>query len=243
MKIYFYIAIFLFAISNTYAQEPGDALRYSWTIQNGTARNQAIGGASGSLGGEFSTLFINPAGLGFYKTDELVITPAYNMNKNKSTYNGILSNTSANKFNLGASGILFSFNNHPKSNVRNYTIALGVNRSADYNNNIFYKGGNNKSSYSEKYLEELIHNNVTDPNRAATDYPYGSSLALNTYLIDTARGANGSISGYKSLASVGTGLNQENTIASSGGITDIALGGAVNLRDKLFLEERLPFQF
>ena len=234
MKTYFYIAISLFAITNTYAQEPVDALRYSWTTQSGTARNQAIGGASGSLGGEFSTLFVNPAGLGFYKTDEFVLTPGYNLYNNKSTYKGILSNTSHSKFNLSASGLLFSFDNNQTKNVRNFTVAVGVNRSADFNSNIFYKGTNNKSSYSEKYLEELIHNNVTDPNRAAQDYPYGSSLALNTYLIDTISAANGSVAGYRSLATVATGLNQENTIVSSGGITDIALGGAVNVRDKLF---------
>jgi hypothetical protein len=234
MKTYFYIAIFLFAISNSYAQAPEDALRYSWTTQSGTARNQAIGGASGSLGGEFSTLFGNPAGLGFYKTDEVVITPGYNLYKNKSTYKGMLSNTDNSKFNVSASGLLFSFDNNQTQNVRNFTVAIGVNRSADFNTNIYYKGFNNKSSYSEKYLEELIHNNVTDPNRAATDFPYGSSLALNTYLIDTTRAANGSVSGYKSLAPVGTGLNQEHTITSSGGVTDLALGGAVNIKDKLF---------
>lgn len=235
MKTYFYIAIYLFAITNTYAQDPADALRYSWLTQNGTARNQAIGGASGSLGGEFSTLFVNPAGLGFYKTNELVLTPGYNLYKNKSTYKSTLSNTENNKFNFGASGFIFSFNNYPTSKVRNFTVALGVNRSADFNRNIFYKGLNNQSSYSEKYLEELIYNNVQDPNRAAADYPYGSSLAFNTYFIDTTQAQDGSVSGYKGLANPSTGLNQENTITSSGGITDFALGGAVNLRDKLFL--------
>ena len=54
--------------------------------QNGTARNQAIGGAGVSLGGEFSSLFINPAGLGFYKTSEIVITPGYSLKNFKSTY-------------------------------------------------------------------------------------------------------------------------------------------------------------
>jgi hypothetical protein len=234
MKTYIYLSIFLLTISNTYAQEPVDALRYSWLTQSGTARNQAIGGASASLGGEFSTLFVNPAGLGFYKTDELVITPGYKMQKNKSTYKGALSNTTDNKFTFGASGLLFAFNNYPTNKVRNFTVALGVNRSADFNSNIYYKGLNNKTSYSEKYLEELIHNNVRDPNRAAVDYPYGSSLALNTYLIDTTRAANGSVSGYKSLVSVPTGINQENTVISTGGITDIALGGAINIKDKLF---------
>ena len=234
MKTYFYIAIFFFTASATFAQDPVDALRYSYTTQSGTARNQAIGGASASLGGEFSTLFVNPAGLGFYKTDELVITPGYNLYNSKSTYKGMLSSVRHNKFNMNASGLLFSFNNHPLAAVRNFTVALGVNRSADFNNNLYYKGTNNKSSYSEKYLEELIHNNVQDPNRAAADYPYGSSLALNTYLIDTTRAANGTVSGYRSLATLNTGLNQENIIANRGGVTDVAFGAAVNFRDKLF---------
>ena len=234
MKTFILIAITSIIVTNIYAQEPADALRYSWLTQNGTARNQAIGGASASLGGEFSTLFVNPAGLGFYKTDELVLTPAFNMQKNKSTYKTNLSNTSLNKFNFGASGLLFSFDNNQTNKIRNVTIAFGVNRLADYNSNIYYKGTNNKTSYSEKYLEELINNNVTDPNRAAQDYPNGASLAFNTYLIDTIRGAGGAVSGYRSLANPATGLNQENTINSSGGLTDLALGGAVNVRDKLF---------
>ena len=77
MKSIYTVAIFLFAIANAYAQEPADALRYSWLTQTGTARNQAIGGAGASLGGEFSSLFINPAGLGFYKTNDFVLTPSY----------------------------------------------------------------------------------------------------------------------------------------------------------------------
>lgn len=235
MKTYIYIAIFLFAITKTYAQEPVDALRYSWITQSGTARNQAIGGASGSLGGEFSTLFVNPAGLGFYKTDELVLTPGYNLNNNKNTYKGSLSKTSLNKFNLGASGVVFAFDNYPTKKVRNFTIGFGVNRSADFNNNIFYKGTNNKTSYSEKYLEELIYNNATDPNAVAQgSFHNSSTLALNTYLIDVTTDASGAITGYKSLANPATGLNQETTITSSGGITDLALGGAVNIKDKLF---------
>jgi hypothetical protein len=235
MKKYLYIAISIFATHDSFAQEPVDALRYSWTTQSGTARNQAIGGASASLGGEFSTLFVNPAGLGFYKTDEFVFTPGYHNYNNKNTYKGSLSTSANNRFSLNASGFVFSFNNHPASRVRNFTIGLGVNRSADYNSNIYYKGMNNKSSYSEKYLEELVHNNVTDPNQAATDYPYGSSLALNTYLVDTLRAANGSVAGYKSLVTTATGIEQENFSTSRGGSTDIALGGAANIRDKLFI--------
>ncbi|HVF81191.1 MAG TPA: hypothetical protein VM884_04635, partial [Flavisolibacter sp.] len=50
------------------AQEPADALRIAWNVQGGTARVQAIGGAMGSLGGDITATFVNPAGLGFYRT-------------------------------------------------------------------------------------------------------------------------------------------------------------------------------
>ena len=236
MKIRLLIAIFFISITKLFAQEPADALRYSWLTQGGTARNQAIGGAGGSLGGEFSTMFVNPAGIGFYKTSEFVFTPDFTMQKTKSKYLGTLASVSKNNFSVGATGFLFSIPPvNSGSNIKNYTIALGINRAADFNNNILYQGTNNKSSYSEKYLEELVNNNVTDPNKAATDYPFGSSLALNTYLIDTTMALDSTVSGYKSLATVGTGLNQRHTIQSSGGITDIALAGAINLKDKLYL--------
>ncbi|MEO8412786.1 MAG: aromatic hydrocarbon degradation protein [Ginsengibacter sp.] len=242
MKAKYLIAIALFATAKIYAQEPSDAVRYSWLTQNGTARNQAIGGAGASLGGEFSSLFINPAGLGFYKTNEFVITPGYALKNFNSTYKNNVATSSSNNFNLGASGLLFS-SSTPQQNVKSFTFAIGANRMADFNSHIYYKGQNTNSSYSEKYLEELINDNVTDPNRAATDYPSGSSLAFNTYLIDTVQAADGTLSGYRSLANPNFGLIQENTINTSGGITDISLGGGINLKEKLFFGATLSFPF
>src|SRR6476469_6805708 len=112
MKTIFFIAATFCLTAGVYAQEPADALRYSFITQSGSARNQAIGGASASLGGEFSTLFMNPAGLGFYKTNEFVFSGAYGMQKFKSTYKRDLSSLSKNNFNLPATGLLFSLPNY-----------------------------------------------------------------------------------------------------------------------------------
>ncbi len=243
MKTTYLIAIALLAITKSYAQEPADALRYSYLTQNGTARNQAIGGAGASLGGEFSSLFINPAGLGFYKTGEIVLTPGYSLKNLTSTYKANSVRNATNNFVLGASGLLFSTPSQGKK-VKNFTFAVGANRIADFNNHVYYKGQNNSSSYSEKYLEELVDNNVTDPNHAATDFPFGSSLAVNTYLINPTYNSDSSeVTGYSSLADPGFGLTQENTIITSGGITELALGGAINLNEKLFFGVGLSFDF
>ena len=120
---------------------------------------------------------------------------------------------------------------------------MGVNRVADFNNHIYYRGTNNNSSYSEKYLEQLINDNVTDPNNAATYDPYGASLAFNTYLIDTLQAPDGSVSGYKTQANPSTGLIQENTINTTGGITDLAFGMGVNLQDKWYFGGTISLPF
>ena len=67
----------LLCLSTAFSQIPEDVLKFSWTSPTGTARNQAIGGAAGSLGGDITSLFTNPAGLGFYKTGEFVLTPGF----------------------------------------------------------------------------------------------------------------------------------------------------------------------
>src|SRR5437868_6165556 len=112
MKTKYFIALCLCLIGKAYAQEPVDALRYSYLTQGGTARNQAIGGAGASLGGEFSSMFINPAGLGFYKTNEFVLSGALGIQKAKSTYKGDLTTESKNNFNIPATGVLFSIPNY-----------------------------------------------------------------------------------------------------------------------------------
>src|SRR5665213_1101168 len=161
MKVIYILAIILFALSKTYAQEPADALRYSWLTQNGTARNQAIGGAGASLGGEFSSLFINPAGLGFYKTGDFVATPSFSLKKSNSTYLNSPENATDNKFNLGTTGFVLAGPTRNVKGLKSVAFAFGINRVADFNNHIFYNGTNKNSSYSEQYLEELVNNNVT----------------------------------------------------------------------------------
>lgn len=242
MKIFFPIAIFMLLVGDAFAQEPADALRYSMPYQGGTARNQAIGGAGASLGGEFSSLFINPAGLGFYKTHDFVFTPSYSLKNSKADYLQTNSATKVNNFVLGTTGIVIAA---PATNkpIKTVSFGLGLNRVADFNSTVYYKGTNTSSTYSEKYLEELINDNVTDPNRAATDYPYGSSLAFNTFLIDTLQAADGSLLGYRSLADPSYGLLQENNIITTGGITELAFGVGASLNDKFYFggSINLPF--
>jgi hypothetical protein len=230
--------IFLFGLIcislNVYSQEPTDALRYSWLTPYGTARSMAIGGALTSLGGDITSTFINPAGLGLFKVGELVISPGLSFNSNKLDYLGSLQSSKVSSLNFGTNGIIIPTSGSSDGKWRNFTYSIALNRTANFSNKVDYTGINRTSSYSEKYLEELINNNVTDPNKAAVDYPFGSSLAFNTYLIDTIN-SGGNVVGYKTMATPLTGLNQQQTIETTGGINTIAFAGSANFLDKLYL--------
>ncbi|MEO7308752.1 MAG: hypothetical protein ABIX01_00025 [Chitinophagaceae bacterium] len=226
------LPILLFSSSAALGQTPVDAIRQSYQIPQGTARNMAIGGAMGSLGGDITAAHVNPAGLGFYKTNEWIVSPGFNFINNKFDFRGTNQNDKKNNFTYGTSGVVIGWGdrwNKKKSNA----FSLSINQTANFNNYVHYKGVNNVSSWSEQYLEELVKNKV-DTFRALTDYIYGSTLAFRTYLID-AEFKNGQQTGYQSFVPISKGITQENTLDTKGGVHEIALGFATNAADKLYL--------
>jgi hypothetical protein len=227
------------------AQEPADALRFSWTVPSGTARQQAIGGAMGSLGGDVTATFVNPAGLAFYRTGDLVFSPSYRFGKNKASYLGRKENDKDNSFSLGTTGFVVGSSGNNSRKVRNTAFSIGFNTMAKFNSNLLYRGQNNQSSYSQQYLEEVQNNNIKDPNRLANDYPFGSSLAFNTFLIDTVAGGSTNNYQFQSRAAnvLGTGLLQEQQLNTKGGIYEVAMGLAANFNDKFMIGGSLGIPF
>jgi hypothetical protein len=71
-----YILVLLLIASSTgvFAQGQMDALRFSREGIFGTARSTAMGGAFGALGGDQTGVSINPAGIGVYRSSEVVGT-------------------------------------------------------------------------------------------------------------------------------------------------------------------------
>lgn len=235
MKRVIYLLGILLTGYTSFSQEPADALRYSWITSGGSARQQAIGGAMTSLGGDISATFVNPAGLGFYRTGDIVITPGYNFLNNKATYLSRTETDKKNNLSFGTSGVVLgSGTDKRKKDGSGVAIAFAVNRTASFGNNLLYRGLNNQSSYSQKFLEEISNNNDKDANSVASNYPFGTSLAFNTYWIDTIAGGSSGNYQFKTRAPIATGLLQENTINEKGGITEFALGIGANRRNKFF---------
>jgi len=234
MRKFLFLMIGFFFVEHAFCQNPDDAVRNAWFIPNGTARSNSIAGATGALGGDISSVSTNPAGLGFYKTNEVVISPGFLLNNNKSDFRGTSSNnTTKSGFQLGTTGAVWGGRINQANNSS--AISISFTQLASYNNKVHYKGLNNYSSYSEQYLEQLVGDNA-DSNAALNNYPFGASLAYYTYLIDNDFDSNGNFTGYKSLVPVGDGnILQQYDETDGGGLYEISLGFASNHNDKVFL--------
>lgn len=227
------------------SQLPEDVLRYSYLPQHGTARNMAIGGAMGSLGGDLNALYVNPAGLGLYKTRELVLSPGFMFNNNKADFRGTDTKSNKSGFDLGTSGIVIGFNS-PNSKWTNQAFSFGISQTANFNNFVSYRGLNNQSSYAEQYAEEISNNHIDiTGNLDNPRYAYGSYPAIYTYLVDAFRIKNPNPVGKDSLDVIkalpefllenGIALEQQKTIQTTGGIYELALGYAANMDDKFYI--------
>ena len=242
-KLFF--ALLLLPCSHLIAQLPEDALRYGYPLAGGTARNQAIGGAGGSLGGDITAANINPAGIGLYKNTEIVLSPGFNFINNKFNYRGTANKGKDNAFNYGTSGVVFGHVRNGNMG-RSMAFSISVNQLANYNNHIEYQGVNKISSWSEQYVEQLANAQAT-VGQAEQNYIFGSSLAYWTFLVDTLSDAQGNVVGYRSQAPVpgsesGTGgVTQHNIVDTRGGAHEISLAFGNNIDDRLHLGASLNF--
>ena len=226
----------LFCVSNIYAQIPEDAIRYSWYPQNGTARTLAIGGAIGSLGGDISSNFINPAGIGFYKTNEAIISGGYVFKKVNTTYRGTVLNEKSNQFNLAPAGLVIAVPNKFEDKKTN-AFSFAVTQTANFNNITHFKGLNNYSSFSEQFAEEFSRLNTSIDNVLNTNSisPFTTAPALYTYLIDTVRNGNSVIvkAAPEYILEAGQALQQEMIKTTKGGLFELGFTYAGNDGKKL----------
>lgn len=249
MKRFSLFSLILATALAAQAQIPEDVLRYSWQPVNGTARINAVGGAMGSLGGDISATFTNPAGLAMYKTSDFVLSPGYNFLNNKGSFRGTSASEKDKTFNLGASGIVAGINGGRKWTNKAFSIA--INRTANFNNMVYYRGQNDFSSYGEQYAAEAASSGLSlDEILNSNSVSLGTRMAVYGFLIDTATlGSNAfpdvvSMAQWDNLRNGGDYLvNQSHLIETSGGVTEAAIGYAANMDDRIYIGGSIGIPF
>jgi hypothetical protein len=226
-----YIVLSLLTVQQLSAQVPEEALRLSWKPQMGTARNQAIGGAMGSLGGDATAAMVNPAGLAFFKTSDFVLTPGVQFGKETGNFRGTSNKgTNQNNFGLGTSGFVFGGFGYKARN----SFSLTVTQVANFNQIVAYKGQNDYSTFAEPLADEFAASHLTiDQALNSNNISLPTKMALYTYLVDTAK-VNG-VTQIIARSEFTSLLNQEHTSTVKGGVTEITVGFAHEVNKKIML--------
>jgi len=78
----------LFLPLSAKGQNEIDALRYSQIYFGSTARSISLGGAFGALGGDYTCLSTNPAGLGIYRKSDFSFTLGFADRNHQADFEG-----------------------------------------------------------------------------------------------------------------------------------------------------------
>lgn len=144
----FFIAGLACTIST--AQNINDVLRYSSENLQGTARFQAMGGAFGALGGDLSSLNVNPAGSAVFQYSQFAVTGTNFNRDNDAFYGNSLTNTEINSAEINQAGGVFVYTSNDGPWRR---IALAVNYDMAQNfDNEFRAIGNSAQGIDNYFL-------------------------------------------------------------------------------------------
>ena len=235
MKNYTYIFILMFFALSISAQNDVDVLRYSQTMVGGTARSIGFGGAVGSLGADFSSLNVNPAGIGLYKKSEFNITPTIYFSKLNTSLNGFDNSATKDNFNLNSYGLISVYDLKAKKGLKYIQFGIGVNRTNNFNNYYHITNENGENSLMTDYQIQAYGNSPSDLD------PFSTYLAWDNYLLDTTKVNNGTWRYTSPLTNGGVFQELKNTTWGSMNEMNITVGSSFS--DILYLGGSIGFPF
>ncbi len=230
------------------AQYVDEALIFSQEYFGSTARSRAMGNAFGALGGDFSSLSINPAGIAIYQRPEISLSAnILNLNNTKTTYQGQSGEDRSTNFNLSNFGYVFAAQTGSNgSGVVSWSFGVGFNRLNSFNQNVFTQAMNSPYSRMDAFAANTDGINSTSllsENNPYQNVPWESEMAWQTYLIDVSNpDANGMGNQYQSILFQNELVNQQQSINREGYINEYPISAGANFNNKLYLGATLGLQ-
>lgn len=261
MKKYIFLLFTGLTFSVAQSQEVADGLRYAQDNLNGTARFRAMGGAFGALGGDLSSISINPAGSAVFSNNQIALTGTNFSTKNNSDYFGSTLSKSKNSFDLNQAGAVFVFKNQdPSSNWKKISFSVNYENTSNLDNSIASAGTNPTNSISSYFLSyaNAKPGQTGIPLKTIRNYNYEqlnyadqqAFLGYEGYIInaiplasDPLNDKNPNITSYSSNVPAGGNYYQENEITSKGYNGKLSFNAATSYKDKLYFGINLNSHF
>ncbi|MDR6806190.1 hypothetical protein J2Y45_003382 [Dyadobacter sp. BE34] len=238
----------LLTSSATFAQYATDALRYSEINQNGSARFQALGGNHAAIGADASSIYGNPAGLGFYNRSEFTLSPAVTIAGTKANYLGNEDKQSSSLFNIPQASVVFASQPGFQRKWKRSSFGVSFSRQQSFQNGYLYGGRNNNSAYIDNVLETV--NNANPPytikeledglKNDAAGNPIANSIPVayyQMYLINPTTASGPPFAAIDGQSVV----DQSGDFTSKGATSQWTFAYAGNLDDKFYLGGNIGF--
>ncbi len=262
MKKYITLVLFGLTVTTMQSQDITDAIRFSQENLNGTARFRAMGGAFGALGGDFSSLNVNPAGSAIFANNQVTFTLNSFGTNNKSNYFGTKTDENSSTFDINQFGGVFVLKNTDRSSDwKKFSFAMNYENSNNFDNAVFSAGTNPNSigNYFTYYANinggESLSNlqlqsgeNITDLyDYLGSNYGFGSQqafLGYQGYIIDEASNYDENTNrNYVSLIPSGGNYYQENYFESNGYNGKLTFNASGQYKDKFYFGVNINTHF
>lgn len=212
-----------------FSQNADDAIRYSWTPMGGTALSMGMGGATGAIGGDFTSASINPAGLGLYRQSEWGISTGLATASAKSSYLGSGDDDRKVNFNIPNIHLVAHTPNANRMKTKGWlstTFSVGYNKQGNLCEIIRFSGNNAQNSMVNAFIEDAGNLQPESLN------PFGAGLAYEAFLIDP----NVDSTGYTSLyGPLNGGVFQTGVLERRGRIGETSFSFAANYSNRLYV--------
>ena len=248
MKNFAGLVLVGYVLFNSFAAEAQSyaesALLFSRVRPGGSARIQAMGGTQVSLGGDYSSAYSNPAGLGMYNRSEFTLTLGYNSANTSSDYlQNSIGSTQSKLIVPGISLVFHSDKN--KGALISGTFGITFNRINDFNRTFEYGGSNSQSSIIDYFVDDanttsaskgglngdqLFYNASTKTLGPLANTP--TELAYNNYLINPVSPTDQTHYATDVLSSP---VLQHEKVQTTGAQNQWNFSYGLNLSDKFFL--------
>ena len=176
MKQLFIIATLFVATSMSYSQSldyQDLALIFSQDDVNGSARFTGMSGAFGAVGGDISSISINPAGLAMYNNSAFSGTFNSRETDITSTYYGNSLTTQDQFFNISHAGAVLVFDNTFNSEWSKFALGFNYRITKDFNDSFLSQGNSGVATFTNFPLDDNtspINYNIADEQFFNTVY-------------------------------------------------------------------------
>ena len=166
------------------AQTVYDAAKMTDKDLNGTARFVSMGGAMGALGGDISTISTNPAGIGIYRSSEVMTTFGMSAFGTEAKYAGESHSSDKYRADFNNIGLVYATKIGNVTPLRFVNVGFNYKRAKSFYRNMEMAG--NLGPHSQTYQMAAQADGIFNWENAFDNVEIGwlSALGYNGYMID-----------------------------------------------------------